>query len=274
MCSSVHKHGKEGQITCQWHEVNGVWQPEFFYFFLVLFCFVIVVCLWFWAQSLQIACTLLHYCGGLLPPGSQSATQPLSQSSVRKGNNWLSRKIPSWPLPSAGICFLCAAQFRSFFGVHRQWMGNRSCCWASQLGAVCSDAFVFAWPWLHPVCSREKESLLVTKPRALDQPLLCRESKEGHLVLSSFPPLSLRWWEEPPDRMRRGLLSLSLHCTKEEPFAHLHRWFKKLKLWVSKGIFSPIEESEAASGAFPVSKIRNSQACKALEDNHFLPLAL
>lgn len=119
-----------------------------------------------------------------------------------------------------------APQFRSISGFHRQWMGNRSCCWGSQLGAVCSDAFVFAWDWLHPVCSMEKESLPVTKPRALDQLLLCRESKEGHLVLSSFPLLSLGWWEVPPGRTRRGLISC-LHCTKE-PFAHWHRWFKKL----------------------------------------------
>lgn len=78
-----------------------------------------------------------------------------------------------------------APQFRSISGVHRQWMGNRSCCWGSQLGAVCSVAFVFAWDWLHPVCSMEKESLLVTKPRALDQLLLCRESKAfGAFILS------------------------------------------------------------------------------------------
>lgn len=120
-----------------------------------------------------------------------------------------------------------APQFQSISGVHRQWVGNRSCCWGSQVGAVCSDAFVFAGYWLHPVCSTEKESLLGTKPKALDQLPPGRESTEGHLLLSSFPLLSLRWWEVPPDRTRRGLISLSLHCT-QEPFAYLHGWFKKL----------------------------------------------
>lgn len=36
MWSSVHGHAEDRQTTRLWREVNGVWQPEFFYFFLLL----------------------------------------------------------------------------------------------------------------------------------------------------------------------------------------------------------------------------------------------
>lgn len=58
-----------------------------------------------------------------------------------------------------------APQFCSICGVHRQWVSNRSCCWGSWLGAVCFDAFVFAWDWLHPVCSTEKEKSACDKAK-------------------------------------------------------------------------------------------------------------
>lgn len=70
MWSSVHGHAEDRQTTRLWREVNGVWHPEFFYFFLLLL----------FVFGLEAACTLLHYCGGLVLPGGQSATQPLSQS--------------------------------------------------------------------------------------------------------------------------------------------------------------------------------------------------
>lgn len=53
-----------------------------------------------------------------------------------------------------------------------------------------------------------------------------KENRGTVTALILFSLLSLRWWEVPPDRTTRGLVSLSLCCAKE-PFAYLHRSFKK-----------------------------------------------
>lgn len=144
-----------------------------------------------------------------------------------KGKHWLSRKIPSYPLPYAVICFLgLLLSFMTFL----EFTGRE---WATGADAEVPNRELFA---LMPLCLHGTGCILFVQWRrkvclwqtcALDQLLLCRERRGGHLLLSSFPLLSLRWWEVPLCRMRRRLISLSLHCTKEL-FAYLHRWFRKL----------------------------------------------